>query len=92
MLLALAIPTEIKARRSGLPFAKAPGLVRPDFTIIDGVEGMEIDGPIGGTPVAHKIALAGQDVVAVDSMCCRLMGNTSRGCQMSGLWDVMPSA
>ena len=48
--------------------------VRPDFTIIDGVEGMEGDGPIGGTPVAHKIALAGQDVVAVDSMCCRLMG------------------
>ena len=48
--------------------------VRPDFTIIDGVEGMEGDGPISGTPVAHKIALAGQDVVAVDSMCCRLMG------------------
>lgn len=48
--------------------------VRPDFTIIDGVEGMEGDGPISGTPVAHNIALAGQDVVAVDSMCCRLMG------------------
>jgi len=48
--------------------------VLPDFTIIDGVEGMEGDGPIGGTPVAHKIALAGQDALAVDSMCCRLMG------------------
>ena len=48
--------------------------VLPDFTIIDGVEGMEGNGPIDGTPVAHKIALAGQDAVAVDSMCCRFMG------------------
>ena len=47
---------------------------RPDFTIIDGVEGMEGNGPIGGTPVDHRIALAGPDVVAVDSMCARLMG------------------
>ena len=47
---------------------------RPDFTIIDGVEGMEGNGPINGTPVDHRIALAGFDVVAVDSMCTRLMG------------------
>ena len=48
--------------------------IRPDFTIIDGVEGMEGNGPSGGTPVDHRVALAGQDVVAVDSMCARLMG------------------
>jgi uncharacterized protein (DUF362 family) len=48
--------------------------VRPDFTIIDGVEGMEGNGPSGGTPVDHRIALAGEDVLAVDSMCARLMG------------------
>jgi uncharacterized protein (DUF362 family) len=48
--------------------------VRPDFTIIDGVEGMEGNGPSSGTPVDHRIALAGEDVVAVDSMCARLMG------------------
>ena len=48
--------------------------IRPDFTIIDGVEGMEGNGPIGGTPVDHRIALAGFDAVAVDSMCARLMG------------------
>ena len=47
---------------------------RADFTIIDGVEGMEGDGPIRGTPVDHRIAMAGFDVVAVDSMCARLMG------------------
>lgn len=48
--------------------------IRPDFTIIDGVEGMEGNGPIAGTPVDHRIALAGFDSVAVDSMCARLMG------------------
>lgn len=48
--------------------------VRPDFTIIDGLEGMEGNGPINGTPVDHRIAMAGFDVVAIDSMCARLMG------------------
>lgn len=48
--------------------------IRPDFTIIDGVEGMEGNGPINGTPVDHRIAMAGFDVVSVDSMCARLMG------------------
>ena len=47
--------------------------VRPDFTIIDGVEGMEGNGPINGTPVDHRIGMAGFDVVAIDSMCARLM-------------------
>ena len=46
---------------------------RPDFVVIDGVEGMEGDGPIDGTPVDHKVALAGFDGAAVDSMCARLM-------------------
>lgn len=46
---------------------------RPDFTIIDGVEGMEGNGPISGTPVNHGIAMAGFDPVAIDSMCARLM-------------------
>jgi uncharacterized protein (DUF362 family) len=48
--------------------------VRADFSIIDGVEGMEGNGPINGTPVDHRIAMAGFDPVAVDSMCTRLMG------------------
>jgi uncharacterized protein (DUF362 family) len=48
--------------------------VRPDFSIIDGVEGMEGNGPINGTSVDHRIAMAGFDPVAIDSMCARLMG------------------
>lgn len=48
--------------------------VRPNLTIIDGVEGMQGNGPVNGIPVDHKIALAGEDVLAVDSICCKLMG------------------
>ena len=48
--------------------------VRADFTIIDGVEGMQGNGPIAGTPVDHRVALAGTDVVAIDTLCARLMG------------------
>jgi uncharacterized protein (DUF362 family) len=47
--------------------------VRPDFAIIDGVEGMEGDGPINGTPVDHRIAMASFDPIAMDSMAARLM-------------------
>ena len=47
--------------------------VMPDFAIIDGLEGMEGNGPIGGTPVDHKIAMASFDPVAMDSMAARLM-------------------
>ncbi len=47
--------------------------IRPDFTIIDGVEGMEGNGPTAGTAVDHRIALAGEDVLAVDSLCAKLM-------------------
>lgn len=47
--------------------------VMPDFAVIDGLEGMEGNGPINGTPVDHKIALASFDPVAMDSMAARLM-------------------
>jgi uncharacterized protein (DUF362 family) len=47
--------------------------VRADFTIIDGLEGMDGNGPVRGTPVDHRIALAGEDAVAIDSLCAKLM-------------------
>jgi uncharacterized protein (DUF362 family) len=50
--------------------------VKPDFSIIDGLEGMEGNGPINGTPVDHRIAMASFDPVAMDSMAARLMGIT----------------
>ncbi len=47
--------------------------VRPNFTVIENLEGMEGDGPISGTPVEHGVALAGPDVMAVDSIGAQLM-------------------
>jgi uncharacterized protein (DUF362 family) len=48
--------------------------VRPGLAIIDGVEGMQGNGPSRGFVADHRIALAGEDAFAVDSLCARLMG------------------
>jgi uncharacterized protein (DUF362 family) len=45
----------------------------PNLTVIESVEGMEGNGPISGTPVEHGVALAGTDVLAVDSIGAQLM-------------------
>jgi uncharacterized protein (DUF362 family) len=45
----------------------------PDLAIVDGVLGMEGDGPLNGTPVASGVVVMGTDPVAVDATCCRLM-------------------
>jgi uncharacterized protein (DUF362 family) len=47
---------------------------RPDFAIIDGIIGMEGNGPIQGAPKAAGVLLFGDDPVAVDSSACRVMG------------------
>ncbi len=44
------------------------------FTIVDGIVGMEGNGPIQGTPRNAGFLIAGADPVAVDATCCRLMG------------------
>jgi uncharacterized protein (DUF362 family) len=48
--------------------------IRPNLAVIDGFEGMEGKGPNNGTPVDHRVALAGPDVVAVDRIGLELMG------------------
>ena len=47
---------------------------RPDFAIVDGVVGMEGNGPIQGTPKASGVLIFGNDPVAVDATCCQVMG------------------
>lgn len=44
------------------------------FAIVDGIVGMEGNGPIQGTPKAAGLLVAGNDVAAVDATCCRVMG------------------
>lgn len=53
------------------------GLARhllPHLTVIDGFVGMEGMGPVFGTAIAPRVALAGTDAVAVDSLAAHLMG------------------
>lgn len=45
----------------------------PDLAIVDGILGMEGDGPLNGTPVQSGVVVMGTDLVAVDATCCRLM-------------------
>jgi uncharacterized protein (DUF362 family) len=47
---------------------------RPDFAIVDGILGMEGNGPIQGTPKPCGVLVLGDDPVAVDATCCRVMG------------------
>ena len=44
------------------------------FAIVDGVIGMEGNGPIQGTPKPAGVLVMGRDLVAVDSTCARIMG------------------
>jgi len=48
-------------------------LQRPPFTIVDGIVGMEGNGPIQGTAVNSGVLIFGDDPVAVDATSARLM-------------------
>ena len=48
--------------------------IRPDLAFVDGFDGMEGDGPNNGTPVDHRICIAGLDWLAVDRVGLELMG------------------
>jgi uncharacterized protein (DUF362 family) len=47
--------------------------IRTDMTVIDGVTCMEGNGPVVGNLKKMGVIVAGRDVVAVDSLCCKLM-------------------
>ena len=48
--------------------------IRPGFAIIDGIVGMEGDGPLHGTAVDSGVIVMGDDLSAVDATATRLMG------------------
>jgi uncharacterized protein (DUF362 family) len=49
-------------------------VVKPHLAIVDGIIGMEGDGPIMGTPVNSGMLVMGTNLPAVDATCARLMG------------------
>jgi uncharacterized protein (DUF362 family) len=48
--------------------------VKPHMAIVDGIVGMQGDGPIMGTPVEAKVIVMGRNFPAVDATCARIMG------------------
>lgn len=48
--------------------------LKPHFAIVDGIVGMEGDGPIMGDPKQAGVVVMGRNLVAVDATCCRIMG------------------
>jgi uncharacterized protein (DUF362 family) len=50
------------------------GQLHPHLAVIDGFEGMEGNGPNDGTPVDHRVCVAGLDWLATDRVGIELMG------------------
>jgi uncharacterized protein (DUF362 family) len=50
------------------------GKQRKYLSVVDGIIGMEWNGPVNGTPKPTGVVVAGCDPVAVDAVCCRIMG------------------
>ncbi len=49
-------------------------LVKPDFTIMDAIIGMEGNGPVNGKPKEMGVILAGTDALAIDACACGVFG------------------
>jgi uncharacterized protein (DUF362 family) len=70
--------------------------VYPDLAVVDGLTGIEGDGPWDGTEVDHQIAVASTDFVACDRVCTEVAGTDPfymkylEWCGEAGLgnWDM----
>lgn len=49
-------------------------IVKPTLTIVDGIQGMEGEGPSGGDPKNLGVLIAGTDSIAIDFAVCKLIG------------------
>jgi len=60
-----------------------------DLSVVDGFEGMEGNGPLYGTPVDHRVAVAGTDYLAVDRVGAEIMGADFDDVRyLNYLWDL----
>ena len=60
--------------RFGQMLCDLAGVVAPDLVVVDGILGMEGDGPAGGSPRALGLLLGGEDPWTVDLAAAALMG------------------
>ncbi len=58
----------------GYKFADLYRAVKPNLTLVDGIIGMEGQGPHAGEPVVMNLIIAGKDTVAVDAVTSAIMG------------------
>ena len=65
----------------GCPHQKIPAWItdiastfKIDYTVVDGIWGMEGNGPLSGDPIEMDLIIAGADPVAVDAICTAIMG------------------
>jgi uncharacterized protein (DUF362 family) len=69
-------------------------VLKPHLTVVDGFVAMEGRGPTDGTPVKMNLIVAGQDVVATDATCARIMGfdpkdiSHIRGANQKGIGEI----
>ena len=49
-------------------------VIKPNLTVMDGIVGMEGDGPTGGLPRKIGVVLASQDFVALDAVASHIIG------------------
>jgi uncharacterized protein (DUF362 family) len=78
---------------AGIPFSILAlyDTFRPKLAIIDGIVGMEADGPLVGQPRQTGVLLLGADGVAVDSTAARLIGfdpDDVIHLRFAGLWGL----
>jgi uncharacterized protein (DUF362 family) len=57
----------------GPPILDITATLRPQLAIVDGIVGMEGDGPIMGDPKPVGALIMGTNLPAVDATCCRIM-------------------
>jgi uncharacterized protein (DUF362 family) len=70
--------------------------IRQHVILVDGVMGMEGNGPLLGNPVQTEILVAGSQPASVDATCARIMGfdpfsiNHINTCAQGGLGEIDP--
>lgn len=63
-----------KAEELAEVLIKVHSIARPGLTLVDGIVGMEGDGPSAGSPRALNVVIAGEDAVAIDACIAKMMG------------------
>lgn len=73
----LSAADKMRFHKMGLhqPIREFGTVVKPDLTLVDGIICVEGDGPgLSGKPKKMNLIVAGQDMIEVENVCCKIMG------------------